>query len=80
MGGLGILNASVAGMTNLRFRPVQIGRHIGDYSARPASLCWSIADAERANRTNGQKFDTYQQALDAAAKLNLADRTTKGAF
>lgn len=54
-------------MTNhIRFHPVRIGRYIGDYTGK--HLCWSIADAEQANRTNGQKFDTYEQApyCDAA--------------
>lgn len=55
-------------MENKRFYPVRIGRYIGDYTGR--FLCWSIADHEQANRTNGEKYDTYEQARVRADELN----------
>ena len=54
--------------TYLRYHPVVIGRYIGDYTNR--FTCWSIADHEHANRTNGEKYDTYEQAKTRAEELN----------
>ena len=51
-----------------RFHPVVVGRYIGDYSGR--FTCWSVVDHERANRTNGEKYDTYEQAKTRANELN----------
>lgn len=51
-----------------RYRPVTIDRYIGDYTGR--FTCWSIADSTQANRTNGEKFDTYEQAKARADELN----------
>lgn len=53
-----------------RFRPVTVGRYLGDYTTR--FTCWSIADSQLANRTNGEKFDTYELAKQRADKLNIA--------
>lgn len=51
-----------------RYRPVVIGRYIGDYTDR--FTCWSIADSTMANRTNGEKYNTYEQAKVRADQLN----------
>lgn len=51
-----------------RYRPVVIGRYLGDYTGKHE--CWSIADSTMANRTNGEKFDTYAQAKARADELN----------
>ena len=56
-----------------RYRPVVIGRYLGDCTNRPCSTCWSIADSTRANRANGEKFDTYEQAKVRAERLNKGD-------
>ncbi len=53
-----------------RFYPVVVGRYLGDYSNKPSSLCWSIADHERANATIGEKFNTRDDAQTRANDLN----------
>jgi hypothetical protein len=64
--------ATVEPVFGLRYNPVVIGRYIGDYTGR--FTCWSIADRDSANRTNGEKFDTYDQAKARADVLNTADK------
>lgn len=55
-----------------RFHPVRVGRYIGDYTGR--FLCWSIADRTQANRTNGEKYDSYEQAKQRAEELEARNR------
>lgn len=55
-----------------RYRPVVVGRHIGDCTGK--HQCWSIADSTQANRTNGEKYDTYTQAKERADKLNAEEK------
>jgi hypothetical protein len=56
-------------VTTDRYHPVVIGRIIGIYDGR--FQCWSIADHEHANRTTGEKYDTYEQAKAECDRRNL---------
>lgn len=54
-----------------RFRPVVVGRYIGDYTGR--FECWAIADSTQANRVSGDRYDTYEQAKTRADEMNKGD-------
>jgi hypothetical protein len=52
-----------------RFRPVVVGKYLGDYTSR--FTCWAIADGANANRIyDSRKFDTREQAQAHADTLN----------
>lgn len=55
-----------------RYRPVVIDRYLGDYTG--LFTCFSIADSTHANRTNGERFNTYEQAKVRADELNREDK------